>query len=74
MGARGIPVWGDPAAWENPNFDPVVISTQPAPRAAQPAEGRDWTGYAFAAGTLVLVLLGAALLARRLRIRKPTTA
>ena len=71
---RGLQPFGAPAAWQNPNVDPAVI---PAERAAQPArsgEGRSRAPYVGSAAGMLLALTGLALLARRLRMRRTTTA
>lgn len=56
--------------FQAPERWPASIGTAIIP--AADGEGRDWTPYVFAAG--LLTLAGFALVARRLRIRRPSTA
>jgi hypothetical protein len=65
-----------PAAWPNWIGDPVSApANNPTPKPAPVAdEGTNWTPWLVAAGIVLLALTAGGLLARRLRVGRPTTA
>jgi hypothetical protein len=66
---RGVTPYKAPAKWPTAIDDPVFYS---APAASD--DGRDWTPYVVGLGAVLIALAAGALLARRIRLRRPTTA
>jgi len=64
---------GELEPFRAPEQWPASIETAISIPAAD-ADGRDWMPYMLMAGLIVLTLVGFALVARRLRIRRPSTA
>ena len=67
---RGLEPFAAPSAWPR-NLDPPSRWTKYAPLAD---DGRNWHPWAFALGAAMIALLLGGLLARRMRVRRPTTA
>jgi hypothetical protein len=66
---RGLTPYEAPAAWPTAIDDPLFYG---APAASD--DGRDWTPYVVAFAAVLIALAAGALLARRIRLRRPTTA
>jgi hypothetical protein len=69
---RDLEPFSAPAAWPTSIEDPIFTPGRVVSPA--PDSGIDWRPWALAAGLVLLALAAGAFLARRLRVRRPTTA
>lgn len=69
---RDVQPFAAPAAWPTSIDDPIFSPGEPSSPA--PANGTNWRPWAVGLGLVLLALAVGALLARRTRVRRPTTA